>query len=104
MAANLVVKIWARFGVQLSLLEPGSPDAARRLSWKKSELVQMALLSTDLHGHVPACGAWFPGYRALGAVQAESIVKDMPSAKLFFFDRVSRSSLALAKACAEREP
>jgi sugar/nucleoside kinase (ribokinase family) len=100
-AADLIVEDLRRFGVQLRFL---SRIAGRRTPIIV-EKIRLAPDGTPRHRFTwicPGCGAWFPGYRALGAVQADSIAEDMPNAKLFFFDRVSRTSLTLAKASAKR--
>ncbi len=49
----------------------------------------------------PNCGAWFPGYQAILAKDAREIVPRMPAPSVFFFDRVSRGALELARASAE---
>lgn len=45
----------------------------------------------------PATGAWLPGYKPVLKISVDSIVESQPSANVFFFDRVSRSSIDLAK-------
>ena len=48
------------------------------------------------------CRRRFPGYKAVLATTAEEIAAKITSIDAFFFDRVSRGSLILAKACAEK--
>src|SRR5207248_3520528 len=38
----------------------------------------------------PACGRRFPGYKPALASTAEAIAAEMPSPRVFFFDRVNR--------------
>lgn len=45
----------------------------------------------------PNCGAWFPKYRAISARDAAEISNYMPNPQVFFFDRVARSSIELAR-------
>ncbi|MCE9560843.1 MAG: carbohydrate kinase [Planctomycetes bacterium] len=49
----------------------------------------------------PTCDKRFPGYKPALATTAESIAEKMPSPQVFFFDRVNRGSLVLAKRAAE---
>jgi fructokinase len=52
--------------------------------------------------HCPNCGAWLPGYQALVVAEAREVAKVAPSPTVFFFDRVSRGALDLARACKEK--
>jgi fructokinase len=45
----------------------------------------------------PACGAHLPGYKPVLATHAEALTESIPAAQVFFFDRVSRGALLLAK-------
>jgi fructokinase len=49
----------------------------------------------------PSCGAMLPGYKPLLAAQAEEILPRLSRPQVFFFDRLSRAALVLAKSCAE---
>jgi fructokinase len=49
----------------------------------------------------PGCGGYLPQYRPLLSKSAEELL-DMPSPEVFFFDRVSRSSIDLARNFAEK--
>jgi sugar/nucleoside kinase (ribokinase family) len=50
----------------------------------------------------PACGAHLPGYKPVLASVAQDLTERLPDAQVFLFDRVSRGSLLLAEACADR--
>ena len=57
----------------------------------------------------PACGAWFPSFRAVTTDGAQEVIDAVEGAlpsgfapRVFFFDRVSRGALMLAKAFSER--
>jgi fructokinase len=50
----------------------------------------------------PHCGSWLPTYRAVTASTAQRVVNRIENPKVFFMDRVSRGSLTLAKASAEK--
>lgn len=49
----------------------------------------------------PECGAHLPGYKPVLAGVAQELVESLPSAQVFFFDRVSRGVLHLAKNLSE---
>lgn len=50
----------------------------------------------------PACGARLPGYKAVLASTAETMKEHLGEPQVFFFDRVSRGALILARACSDR--
>jgi fructokinase len=50
----------------------------------------------------PSCGTRFPGYKPVLASKAEEIASRIRNVQAFFFDRLSRGALILARACAER--
>jgi fructokinase len=49
----------------------------------------------------PICGGYLPGYKPVLAGVAQEVAKRLPALQVFFFDRVSRGSLHLAKKLAE---
>ncbi len=50
----------------------------------------------------PRCGTWLPAYKPVLSKIADQIASDVPQHSVFFFDRVSRASITLARASAER--
>jgi fructokinase len=50
---------------------------------------------------VPNTNTWLPNFKPVIRTETESIKKSVPKAKVFYFDRVSRSALDLAKYYAE---
>jgi sugar/nucleoside kinase (ribokinase family) len=50
----------------------------------------------------PNCGAWLPTYRPITSSSAQRVAKKIEDPKVFFFDRVSRGSIMLAKTSAEK--
>ncbi len=50
----------------------------------------------------PCCGAYLPGYKSILGKDAEDTANMLSPQQVFFFDRVSRGTLILANACAER--
>lgn len=49
----------------------------------------------------PGCGAPLPTYKPVLANRVPEIIEKLPKAKAFFFDRVSRAALSLARTVAE---
>jgi fructokinase len=47
--------------------------------------------------HCPKCGSRLPSFRPILVNKTEEIIKKSPKAQVFFFDRLSRSSIILAK-------
>lgn len=50
----------------------------------------------------PHCGSWLPTYKAVTSSTAQLVATKIRSPKVFFLDRVSRGSLILAKASADK--
>lgn len=50
----------------------------------------------------PCCGSFLPRYQPVLAEDTPAIIKKMPNASIFYFDRVSRSSIELAKESKKR--
>lgn len=49
----------------------------------------------------PNCGAWLPNFKAVTTDSAKSVLSQLMSPNVFFFDRVSPAALILAKRCKE---
>src|SRR5947209_2629974 len=50
----------------------------------------------------PHCGSWLPTYRAATSSTAQSVAAKLGDPAVFFLDRVSRGTLILAKASADK--
>ena len=50
----------------------------------------------------PCCGAYLPSYKAILGKDTADIANRLSNQQVFFFDRVSRGTLMLANACADR--
>jgi sugar/nucleoside kinase (ribokinase family) len=50
----------------------------------------------------PNCGAWLPGFKPVTAAAVEVVLKKIPAPNVFFFDRLSRAAVNLARAYTER--
>jgi fructokinase len=51
--------------------------------------------------HCPGCGSWFSSYQPLTLAVAKELLQEIRVPAVFFFDRVSRSNLLLAKSFRE---
>ena len=49
----------------------------------------------------PNCGARLPGYKPVLATEAEELGERLITSRVFFFDRLSRGALVLARRCAD---
>jgi sugar/nucleoside kinase (ribokinase family) len=49
----------------------------------------------------PSCGAWLPGFKAVTIPAVEIVLGKVPRPNVFFFDRLSRAAVNLAKHYAE---
>ena len=47
--------------------------------------------------HCPHCGSYLLRYRAISGAMAGAVVEEIPGTAVFYFDRVSRGTLTLAK-------
>jgi len=47
----------------------------------------------------PVCGSRLPAYKPITVDDLKTISKEMPSCEVFYFDRVSRGAIELAKTC-----
>lgn len=50
----------------------------------------------------PNCGAWLPRYMPITSAAAQRVATKIKDPAVFFFDRVSRASITLAEACANK--
>lgn len=50
----------------------------------------------------PESGEWLPRYRPFPKTKAEEVVHDLPTARVFYFDRAEKSALVIANAMREK--
>lgn len=95
-ASKLVLRDMMRWRVKTNCAtaKPGSntPIIVQRL--QKGENGEV---SHRFSWKCPNCGAWLPSYSAVPAVAAQTIAEVVKSPRVFFFDRVSRGAINLAK-------
>ena len=99
-ASGYVVKDLKRWAVQLdwAMTKPScnTPIVVQRIKRNTDGKV-----SHHFKWTCPTCGAWLPGYAAIHARAAQAIIEAPKKPNVFFFDRVSRGAITLAKASAE---
>jgi fructokinase len=95
-AAEELIKDLVSWGVKTSLIKldesSSTPVIIERISKTRK--------GTPKHRYewtCPNCGAWLPKFRPILHRESKEIVKEMPRSKVFYFDRLSRSSITLAK-------
>lgn len=97
-ASELIRKDLARWNVYLDFmnLEPRAraPIIIQHLTETASGLPFHRFSWT-----CPACGGWLPPYRAVIASSVSASLPRIERSQVFFFDRVSRAALTLAKKC-----
>lgn len=50
----------------------------------------------------PKCGKWLPSFRPVTTAAVDTVTPELDNTSVFFFDRLSRAALSLAKEAAER--
>lgn len=95
-ASQHVVADMKRWGVQMdwATIKPGSntPIIVQRIKRSVTGEVSHRFSCT-----CPNCGAWLPGYSAVPSVAAQAVTEQVKSPDVFFFDRVSRGAINLAR-------
>lgn len=95
-ASKLVLQDMTRWRVKTdcATAKPGSntPIIVQRI--RKGENGEV---SHRFSWKCPNCGAWLPSYSAVPAVAAQTIADVVQCPRVFFFDRVSRGAINLAK-------
>lgn len=96
-SAEIIQRDFARWNVQTALISRSevnnTPIIIEKLSSKTNGSVKH-----DFKFFCPDCGQRLPRYQALSINDVHSLVNTMPIATVFYFDRVRRSLLELAKA------
>jgi fructokinase len=100
-ASKQVLSDLGKWGVRLQFAEtePGAetPIVIHKL---RQNAAGQAIHRFSLN--CPYCGAFLPTYKAVLAGAATKVASRIKNPNVFFFDRVSRGALILAKACAEK--
>jgi len=100
-ASKQVLADFERWGARLQFAET-EPGAETPIVIHK---IRQNAAGQAVHGfslNCPYCGAFLPTYRAVLASAAERVASKIKNPKVFFFDRVSRGALILAKECADK--
>jgi sugar/nucleoside kinase (ribokinase family) len=100
-ASKQVLADFERWGVRLKFAKT-EPEAETPIVIHK---IRKNAAGQAVHGfslNCPYCGAFLPTYRAVLASAAERVASKIKNPKVFFFDRVSRGALILAKDCADK--
>lgn len=99
-ASKYVLEDLKKWGVELdwAMIKPGSntPIVVQRIRRENDGEVSHRFAWT-----CPICGAWLPGYTAVHAGAAKGVLEVPKKHDVFFFDRVSRGAIILAKAFAQ---
>jgi fructokinase len=99
--AKMIIDDIQEWGVETSLITQNNsgstPIIVEKIKKKRNgEPIHQFFLKC------PNCGSFLPRYRPVLAKDTPAIIKKMPYASVFYFDRVSRSSIELAKESKKR--
>ncbi|HEY9760694.1 MAG TPA: PfkB family carbohydrate kinase [Oculatellaceae cyanobacterium] len=94
-AAELLVSDLTRCGVRTDLIER-SESGSTPVIVEKLGISRKGTPSHKFEWTCPRCGAWLPRYRPVLERSTEALRATMPASQVFYFDRISRSSITLA--------
>jgi sugar/nucleoside kinase (ribokinase family) len=95
-AGKFVRKDLDRWGVDTSLLGL-SPSGATPIVLEKIELSKNGVPKHRFLWNCPDCGSYFPPFKPVLRTQVEDLKKKLGSPEIFYADRISRSTVELAK-------
>jgi fructokinase len=100
-AGALVIKDIERLGVRTQFLERDdkyqTPIVVEQIRKDVRGITRHRFIWT-----CPNCGAHLPGYRTIPINRAQILAEKLPIPAVFFFDRVSRGTIHIAKTCAAK--
>jgi fructokinase len=96
-AADLLLEDIERWGVKSSLISRG-PSGSTPIIVERIHLGRNGHTWHHFEWTCPTCGAWLPRFRPVLATQVPAIVGKAPKPRVFYFDRVARGILELARA------
>jgi sugar/nucleoside kinase (ribokinase family) len=95
-AGEVVRQDLDRWGVDTSLLGLG-PSGATPIVLEKIQLSKSGVPKHRFLWNCPDCGSYFPPFRPVLRAQVEDLKKKLEPPEIFYADRVSRSTVELAK-------
>lgn len=95
-AGNFVRKDLERWGVDTSLIGL-TPSGATPIVLEKIQLSKNGVPKHRFLWNCPDCGSYFPPFRPVLHAQVSDLKTRLGSAEIFYADRVSRSTVELAK-------
>ncbi len=101
LSAKWLVNDLAKWGVDTSLISR-TGDGSTAIIVQKIKEADDGTRTHSFSFRCPCCGAYLPSYKSILGKDAEGIANKLLHQQVFFFDRVSRGTLILAKSCAER--
>ena len=96
-AARIVIEDMRKWGVDTSLITQDSGGSTPIII----EKIKKNQSGEPIHRFTlkcPNCDSFLPGYRPVLAKDVSTIIKKLPTHNVFYFDRVSRSSIEIARA------
>lgn len=99
-SAELLLGDLSRWGVDLKYLFQES-DGSTPVIIQNIRKTKDGTRTHSFSLRCPCCSAYLPGYKSILGKVADQISEELPAHQVFFFDRVSRGTLNLARASAE---
>lgn len=97
-AAELLLADLSRCGVKTDLIER-SESGSTPVVVEKLGMSRKGTPSHKFEWTCPRCGVWLPRFRPVLERATEALRASMPKPQVFYFDRISRSSITLATEC-----
>jgi sugar/nucleoside kinase (ribokinase family) len=94
--AKMIINDMKKWGVETSLITQ-SQSGSSPIIVEKIKKKQNGEPAHRFFWKCPCCGSLLPRYQPVLAKDTPPIIEKMPNASVFYFDRVSRSSIELAK-------
>lgn len=98
-ASQGVKKDLRKWGVHLDYAEL-APTSSTPIITQKIKRSMSGGTEHTFSWHCPNCGAGLPRFKPVTSAAANQVAPRLKHTNVFFYDRVSRSALTLAKACA----
>ncbi|MCU7919934.1 MAG: carbohydrate kinase family protein [Candidatus Thiodiazotropha sp. (ex Dulcina madagascariensis)] len=99
-ASQGVKKDLCAWGVHLDFAEL-APTCITPIITQKMKRKESGGAEHTFSWHCPQCGAGLPRFKPVTAAAAYQVTSQLKHPNVFFFDRVSRGAIILAKACAK---
>lgn len=99
-AATRVAADLDRWGVNLDFVHSG-PTTSTPIIIQENRVTRAGVPKHKFSWSCPRCGSWLPSFRPITRNVVETVAPAVDDAAVFFFDRLSRATLVLARRAAD---